>query len=279
MELPSQSTETKPDWVKQLLASHESNFPQNDSTNLSRAFESADVLKLILVNLDIKTLAVLGPGFNSRGILQTVVPPVLAARLGNLNKPDFRMIVVDIDKRLPEVVRKPSIYVLLNTEEQKRDWQKYLTESKQEDWLVVDNEPDLELSDERVKQWRQRYPIHAAHVPEIYKHYLQTGRITTVVKDIAMGEWAGLASLDYIDCCHVLMHLSAAAQKLALWQISQALRQDGFVLIDDRDRGSSNVLFEQNGGWLGDEILREIRLRKLSQFNLPNKYMCLLEKY
>ena len=264
---------TPPVWVAIATSHHETEPCSNDVTYMYRAFESADFLSQCSVKIPIHSIAVIGVGFDDFGLfVQSVIPPVRAARMENLGIKDFTMTLVDTDTRLHHVAKKQHLYGALNGDIKKGIWNTYLQETHQDDRIVLVPEVDLEISDLRKRSYISNGVVHAALTPPIYRKKLEEGSIQTIITDVAQGGWAKPESMQYLDCRHVLMHMSNPdAQALSMWQLSLALAKNGFLVIDDRTRIKLNVLLKKNAGWMDKEFLHELRLTDVTHSfkNIP----------
>lgn len=239
-------------------------------TNFNRANQSIKVLqeKVLPVNNNPNILLV-GVGNKGGGenpLVCSYSPFVLSAYL-EAQGIDYGMTVVDIAGTvISDIKTRNNLYLsteylsdYLGADE---NWRRYLDWTRQGERVLHEGEEGLVFGytdPSFPPEFYLKQGVHAAEVPQGFKKKLQAGGVVLIEDDIAVAE-LGDKGYDFVECTNVLYHLPTEGQMLAIANISASLNKDGLVLINDIGELAGNPLFATLGGWLNEDMLRQVGL-------------------
>jgi len=237
--------EERPTWIQSAMQAYRGPVRPNwTETDFCRADWSIRVLdKYVLPSLEEEPhILIAGLGLDMGFIPCSYSPFRIATHLEGKGL-DYTMTLVDIDEAvILDVANRSAVslwnplYVQSGAEGYKDAWDKYLHDTNQADNMIG--------------------LTRVANVPRTFQAGLQTGGVDLLHADIATADLSQ-SQFDYAECLNVLYLLPSAGQQLAIVNMTDALKDGGYVLINDND-GS---LFQEEGGWLGQAYLDNIGLQ------------------
>ena len=261
----------EPEWVRQAR-NHVGPCPELGlavHTDILRHEATVRVLGFLeRKQMQVKSLAVIGLGFNDSILKQSYLPYMLAAYLED-KQVDYEMTLFDINPEIiADIKRRKFIYTVIdyyvddNSFNRERAWKIYLYQTHQTDRLVCGPEPDLLAagSDDLL----QLHKIHQAAIPESFNLKLKNGEVRTVNGEISDNRLSGFGRFDLVDCRFLLMYLEKNRQQVALANLVRAVKPGGHLYLNDRySAGRPSIarpVFRQMGGWLTTEMLSQLGL-------------------
>lgn len=247
-----------PVWLKEARASYSGyNGKQPYSipvknTSITRAKNTMDAVERdgFAKNLAKPNILIAGAGLNSNTQC-AYVPFMLAAHFEGRGQ-DYQMTIVDISATVIEAIAKGLHVSVLNRTLEEPDyepiWKKYLADTHQ---------TDVQVEQERLPRKRE------ALVPQTFRDKLANDDITLINGDIALTE-LGVEQFDYVDCMNLLYQLPEAGQKLAVANMSRALKVGGLMLLNDVSGGIGGIpTFKTRRGWLDKDVALDLGLQEV----------------
>ena len=282
--------EVKPPWLPDIKEYQpgEQVFPNLEhQTAVMRGSWAIDVLRRKIIPYLSSSrklnLLVVGVGLNDLHFRCPYEPYRIAGFLES-EKIDYSMAIVDKnDQVINDLRRRKKILLPLNDyrnrANSRKAWKEYLayigensnvTHNLDEDVKFVDRLQGMELSE---AQQELREGLLTASVPMSFREKLTNGQIQLIKSDIAKTGLKRLNQFNFIACTNVLYLLSEAGQKLALFNMAQALPDKAIMLINsrrgadippryERRKYTGAALLPEYDGWLTTEKLEELGLKR-----------------
>lgn len=260
-------------WVREARQRYESPGilgETNSTTSPQRARPAIETLEQLLSknpNIRRPNVLIVGAGKTNGPIICPLVPYIIAGLLESKGL-DYAMTVIDLNSQIIGDLRsrtKLFYSTYLTTKEDLTSWQNYCGNTGQPFSYLAnpDEEKELIVVD-RFKGSRPSYSyesfkdkIAVASIPVSFKEKLGAGDIKLVSGDIATIELPK-ESFDYADCRFVLYLLSEEGQILALSNMSQSLRIDRYMYIDQFQPQRRSPIFVSNKGWLTNQRAEDL---------------------
>lgn len=261
----------EPEWVRHAR-NHVGPCPELDlsvRTHILRHEATVRVLGFLeRKQMQVKSLAAIGLGFNDDLLKQSYLPYMLAAYLEG-KRVDYKMTLFDINPEIiTDIKRRKFVYTAIdhylddNSFNKERAWKIYLVQTHQTDRLVCKPEPDLLAA--RSDNLLQLHEIYQAAIPESFSLKLKNGKIQMINGDISDDRLPSFGEFDLVDCRFLLIHLEKERQQVALANLVQAVKPGGHLYLNDRcltgHPPATRPLFRQMGGWLTTEMLSQLGL-------------------
>lgn len=239
-------------------------------TNFDRTNQSIKVLreKVLPVNNNpnILLIGVGNKGGDENPLVCSYSPFIISAYLGAQGV-DYIMTVVDIsDSVVSDIRTRKNLYLSSEYMSEFLDggegWRNYLDWTKQDERVLHEGEEGLVFgyTDTNLPpEFYLKQGIHAAEIPQGFKNKLQSGKIVLIEDDIAVAD-LGSKGYDFVECTNILYHLPIEGQMLAIANIANSLNEGGLVLVNDIGELAGNPLFMLLGGWLNEDMLRQVGL-------------------
>lgn len=267
-----------PSWIQAAHAEYQPTPVAHVSTetDILRGGPIIKVIDRILptVNHAPRVLLV-GLGYDNEPLMGCVEPFKVAAHLEGRGI-DYRMTLVDI---VPDVIadvrNKTTVYVSARQysgevlESMDREWNKYLSDTKQAGRILFENEPGMQFYDYLLNSPPDAYMtaelylkrgVYAASVSPQFRTKLASGEIKLVEGDIAKADIGDPEGYDAVELTNVLYLMPRAGQQLALGNVARNTRQGGLILLNDIGGYSGTPVFPRLGGWLDDKKMDDLQL-------------------
>jgi len=216
--------------------------------------------------VQVKSLATIGLGFNDGFLKQSYLPYMLAAYLED-KQVDYEMTLFDINPEIiADIKRRKFIYTAIDyyldddSFNKERAWKIYLVQTHQTDRLV--SQPEADLLAAGSDDLLQLHKIYKAAIPESFNLKLKNGEVRMVNGDIADNRLSCFGRFDLVDCRFLLMYLEKNRQLIALTNLVRAVKPGGHLYLNDRylagHSSTARPLFRQMGGWLTTEMLSQL---------------------
>lgn len=267
-----------PGWVKDLQKewagqSKTLDAPTAFMSKANRGLAAIEVIKKLLPDRvkQVPPIHVceVGIGLKSDTIIQPYEPYVLAAQFESM-RADYRLTLIDMDKRPLDHIKTAKWMFMADystdnpwRHSEGEGWKAYLKALNIQDEIVKEETEgliifpgvDKRLFDQTLKQGGG---YRKASLPQSLLTKIENNEIAFINDDIATTDLLSLGKIDFISCTNVMYQLSRAGQRLAMWNMAQAIhKSNGILFIDDVFDRSENIsrsaFLPKAYGWLTEE--------------------------
>lgn len=217
--------------------------------------------------------------------------PYRIAGLLEYHGKDYQIALVDKNKEvLNDVERRRNLFLLQvgqdsyysseDIQAEDKAWNEYLSHTNQNERMTYYPTDQLYFAEWLKDHERTNFlarGVRSATIPKGFQRRLEKGQIPLVRGDIATTNinLRGQSPYNLIVTQFVFPYLRENGQKLALYNLAQAVREGGYIVVDELKMIMAwmNFFFKgQYGGWVTDKELGEIGLKDVFQYNYTNTY-------
>lgn len=275
----------QPDWVEQAKSKYilDPTYFGKGTTNIHRGITIVNFLKKNLNYFSKNSLqiVIIGIGSQNGPIICSYEAPFIAAYLESKNV-DYEMILIDKNKQsLEDLMHQQSLVVPFahldeniykqfykelkgpyynyhTAKKRKSAWRKYQTWIEEGTIDIFSPRHDIKV--EKGYGIHYKIGLEVANLPAGFIKRRNEGKIQAIIGDIATVKLPKIK--DLVTTTNILYHLDEPSQKLAMWNISQAMQEGSLIYITDCLKHFTPIL-KKFGGWISEEELNDMN------FNCP----------